>query len=129
MGRTCCIAGMTDAVVPMISDALRGAGESALASLAHLNVAELQRLGPDVLVCDVDGVEVDRLEFLRQLRFVLPECVIAVYTGNVVRSWSRACHLAGVNCLLAKGSDAHSLAIGLRAALATGCYTDAAFSA
>jgi DNA-binding NarL/FixJ family response regulator len=110
-------------------DVLRGTGESALVSLANLSVTELQRIGPDVLVCDVDSVAVDRLEFLRQLRFVLPECVITVYTGNVLQSWSRACHLAGVNCLLAKGSDAATLATGLREALSTGCYTDAAFSA
>jgi DNA-binding NarL/FixJ family response regulator len=118
------MAGIDDAVVPMFSDVFKGSGEPALAILARLNVTELGRLAPDVLVCDVDGFDIDQLEFLRQLRFVLPDCLIAIYTGNETRSWVRAAHSAGVNCVLAKGSDAQRLSIGLREALSTGCYTD-----
>ena len=53
---------------------------------------------------------------LRQLRFVLPDCIIAAYTGVMLRSWARNCHLAGANCLLAKDSSNEQLSEGLRAA-------------
>jgi len=66
---------------------------------------------------------------LRRIRFVLPECVIAVYTGVMDRTWTRACHLAGANCLLSKDSSERDLAAGLRGALASGCYTDPRFAA
>lgn len=128
MARTCCLAGM-DGAAPIFSAVLKAAGEPALATVARLDVRELGRLVPDVLVCDLDDVDIDPLELLRQIRFVLPDCVIAVYTGVVERKWVRACHLAGANCLLAKGSDERRLADGLRAALLSGCYTDPRFSA
>src|ERR1700677_228466 len=119
MARTCCLAGM-DGAVPIFSAVFKAAGEPALATVARLNVAELGRLVPDVLVCDLDDLDVDPLELLRQIRFVLPDCLIAVYTGVVEREWGRACHLAGANCLLAKGSSARRLSEGLRNALSSG---------
>ncbi len=128
MARTCCLAGM-DGAVPMFSAVFKAAGESALATVARLNVVELGKLVPDVLVCDVDDLDVDPLELLRQIRFVLPDCLIAVYTGVMVRTWGRACHLAGANCLLAKGSNEQRLSDGLRGALLSGCYTDPCFAA
>jgi DNA-binding NarL/FixJ family response regulator len=66
---------------------------------------------------------------LRQIRFVLPECVIAVYTGIMTRAWSLGCHLAGANCLLAKKSLKSELSAGLRDALEDGCFTDPRFAA
>jgi DNA-binding NarL/FixJ family response regulator len=116
-------------MVPTFSAVFKAAGEPALATLARLDVAELGRLRPDVLVCDVDGFAADPLELLRQVRFVLPECLIAVYTGVMERAWGRKCHLAGANCLLAKSSDQHRLAEGLRNAIESGCYTDPLFAA
>jgi DNA-binding NarL/FixJ family response regulator len=97
-------------------------------SLARLDVAELGKLSPDVLVCDIDGAEVDRLELLRRIRFVLPACTIAVYTSHVTRAWGLACHLAGVNCMLSKDSNEHSICRGLRSAIRNGCYTDPRFA-
>jgi DNA-binding NarL/FixJ family response regulator len=128
MARTCCLAGM-DGAVPIFSAVFKAAGEPALATVARLNVAELGRLVPDVLVCDLDDLDVDPLELLRQIRFVLPDCLIAVYTGVMKRRWGRACHLAGANCLLAKNSDEEHLADGLRGAMLSGCYTDPRFAA
>jgi DNA-binding NarL/FixJ family response regulator len=128
MARTCVLAGM-DGAVPMFSAVFKAAGEPGLATIARLDVTQLGRLGPDVLVCDLDDLDVDALELLRQIRFVLPDCIIAVYTGIVERVWGRACHLAGANCLLAKGSDERCLAAGLRDALLSGCYTDPRFAA
>src|ERR1700678_3963828 len=126
MARTCCLAGM-DGAVPIFRAFFKAAGEPALALVARLNVAELGRLVPDVLVCDLDDLDVDPLELLRQIRFVLPDCLIAVYTGVMKRRWGRACHLAGANCLLAKNSDEEHLADGLRGAMLSGCYTDPRF--
>jgi DNA-binding NarL/FixJ family response regulator len=124
MMRTYYLAGIDNALVPMFGDVFRDAGDIAPASLARLNVTELGRLAPDVLICDVDKIITDQLEFLRQLRFVLPDCLIAIYTNNLALSWVRSCHSAGVNCVLAKGSDAQRLSGGLLEALSTGCYTD-----
>src|SRR5487761_2447129 len=123
MTRTCCLAGM-DGAAPAFGAVLKAAGEPAPATLARLDVSELGRLAPDLLVCDIDDIDVDPLELLRQIRFVLPNCVIAVYSGDMHRSWGRACHLAGANCLLAKGSDERGLSDGLRGALSIGCFTD-----
>ena len=109
--------------------AFKAAGIPARASLARLDVTELGKLAPSLLVCDVDECTVDPLELLRQIRFVLPESMIAVYTGDVDRSWGLACHLAGANCLLSKESDEPSLTMGLRGALESGCYTDPRFAA
>ena len=100
-----------------------------MATVAGLDVAHLGKLAPDLLVCDVDELTIDPLELLRQLRFVLPECLIALYTGNMKRTWSVACHLAGVNCMLSKDADERVLAKGLRDARRSGCYTDPRFVA
>jgi DNA-binding NarL/FixJ family response regulator len=118
-----------DGAVPMFSAVFKAAGEPILAVVASLNVAELGRLSPDVLVCDLDEVDADPLELLRQLRFVLPDCLIVVYSGLMDRVWSRSCHLAGANCLLAKTSGERALSSGLRGALVSGCYTDPQFAA
>jgi DNA-binding NarL/FixJ family response regulator len=125
----CCLAGIDRTNVPMFGAVLRKAGVPTAATFARLDVTELGRLAPDLLVCDVDETEVDALELLRQIRFVLPECLIAVYSGLLERSWGVACHLAGVNCLLSKDADERRLAHGLRNALRSGCYTDPRFAA
>ena len=129
MVRTSCLAGIDDRTVPTLSAVLKTVGEAPLATLARLDVSELGRLAPDLLICDLDGIDVDPLEVLRQIRFVLPDAIIAVYTGVLETTWSRACHLAGANCLLLKASDEALLAKGLMAALKSGCYTDPRFAA
>jgi DNA-binding NarL/FixJ family response regulator len=129
MDRTCCLAGLDAATVLMFGAALKAAGEGSPATSARLDVRELNELAPDVLVCDVDDLEVDPLEMLRQIRFVLPDCMVAVYTGVMQRSWGRACHLAGANCLLSKDSGERKLSRGLHDAVRTGCYTDPRFAA
>ena len=113
----------------MFSAVFKAAGELPLATIARLDVPELGRLVPNVLVCDVDATEKDSLELLRQIHFVLPECLIAVYTGITKRTWGVACHLAGANCLLSKEADERQLSKGLRSALRSGCYTDPRFAA
>jgi DNA-binding NarL/FixJ family response regulator len=113
----------------MFGSALQMAGISTPPSIARLDVTELGRLAPTLLICDVDHTKVDALELLRQIRFVLPDCLIAVYTDVMKSTWGVSCHLAGVNCMLSKDSDERGLAHGVRNALHSGCYTDPRFAA
>ena len=129
MARVCCLADVDPDEVALIGAALKGAGEAALSIIARLDVAELGKLAPDILIVDIDRLEIDSLEVLRRLRFVLPECVIVVYTGTLQHSWSRSCHLAGANCVLSKESPESQLSVGLRSAIWGGCYTDPRFAA
>lgn len=129
MARVCCLAAVDPKDIPRIGAALEGAGEVNLTILAGVDIAALARLAPDVLVADIDRQEVDALELLRQLRFVLPECVIVVYTGAVRSAWGRDCHLAGASCVLSKESRGALLVSGLQRAIRTGCYTDPRFAA
>ncbi len=129
MARACCLSGIDPNDVPLLGAALKSAGEQGLAILTNLGVAELRKLTPDVLIADVDRLEVDQFELLRQIRFVLPDCVMAVYTAVVDLSWARACHLAGATCVLSKESSESQLASGLRHAIRSGCFTDPRFAA
>jgi hypothetical protein len=65
MPRSCALAGM-DGSVSMFGAVLKAAGEPSPASVARLDVVELGRLAPDLLVCDIDDSRVDPLELLRQ---------------------------------------------------------------
>jgi DNA-binding NarL/FixJ family response regulator len=125
----CCLAGIDRTVAPRFGAILRAAGVLTPVAIARLDVTELGRLAPDLLVCDFDKTEVDALELLRQIRFVLPECLIVVYTDIMKRTWGLACHLAGANCMLSKDADEADLADGVRDTLRSGCYTDPRFAA
>ena len=129
MARVCCLAAVDPKDIPLLGSALKGAGELGLTVVANVDVAALGKLAPDVLVADIDRQEVDPLELLRQLRFVLPECVIIVYTGAVRHAWSRDCHLAGASGVLSKESRQTLLVSGLQRAIQTGCFTDPRFAA
>jgi DNA-binding NarL/FixJ family response regulator len=128
MGRISCLAAVDAEKIGFMSSVLQKAGAPVPPTLARLNVAELGHLLPSLLVCDVDDLTVDQLEMLRQIRFVLPDCVIAVYTERMTSAWAMACHLAGANCLLAKKSTKAVLAAGLSAAMSSGCFTDPRFA-
>lgn len=129
MARVCCVAVVDPKEIRLLSAALRGAGESALAFVTQLDVVALRKLAPDILVADVDDLEVDPLEMLRQIRFVAPDCVLVVYTAAMAGSWARACHLAGASCVLSKASSEAQLTSGLRSAIRGGCFTDPRFAA
>ena len=124
MARVCCLASVNPEDTHLLGCVLKGAGEPDYTIVARLDVPALGKLAPEVLVADIDDLEVDALEALRQLRFVLPECVIVVYTAGVGPAWGRASHLAGATCVISKESREPELTIGLRHALQTGCFTD-----
>jgi|HubBroStandDraft_2_1064218.scaffolds.fasta_scaffold104739_3 DNA-binding NarL/FixJ family response regulator len=129
MARVCCLAAVDLKDVPLLSAALEAAGVANLTIVPRLDVVVLRKLAPDVLVADIDSLEIDPLEMVRQLRFVLPDCVIVVYTATMESSWGRACHLAGASCLLSKEARKSQLIFGLKYAIQTGCFTDPRFAA
>jgi hypothetical protein len=55
--------------------------------------------------------------------------ISTIFTGRLERSWGRACHLAGANCLLSNSGGEDRTAIGLLHGLRSGCFTDPAFEA
>jgi DNA-binding NarL/FixJ family response regulator len=127
--RVSCLARISPGAVQLLSASIERAGSSAPVIVSHLSVTELGLLAPSLLVVDVDGLDVDPLEMLRRLRFVLPACVLAVYTDVLEEPWALACHMAGASCLLSKSSDATQVAAGLRRSLISGCFTDPSFGA
>jgi DNA-binding NarL/FixJ family response regulator len=129
MDRICCLAGIAPREVPLLATVLTFAGLSIPGVIARLEVPELSRLNPGILIADVDRLDVDPFELLRQIRFVLPECIIVIYTSTGEASWARECHLAGANCLLSKDSNRAQLVSGLRSAIKSGCFTDPRLSA
>jgi CheY-like chemotaxis protein len=124
MARIICLADVDREQIAMFIAVLERAGLPISPSVASLDVVELGRLAPDLLVADLDRLPVDPLERLRQLRFVLPACIIVVYTANSTRSWGVEYHLAGANGVLSKASTEAELASGVRSSLRLGCFTD-----
>jgi DNA-binding NarL/FixJ family response regulator len=129
MARICGLAGVDPKHIPLLRTALKAAAAPDLTIVAHLDVIALRKLAAEVLVVDIDALKVDPLEMLRQLRFVLPDCVIVVYTATIESSWGRACHLAGATCSLSKEAHESQLISGLKRAIRTGCFTDPRFAA
>ncbi len=64
MPKISCLAGINRSLLPMFRAALLAAGVKAVVRIAQLNVAELGKIHPDLLLCDVDQVNVDQLEFI-----------------------------------------------------------------
>ncbi len=129
MARICCLAAIDPDHIFVLRAALKSAGESAVLIPAHLDVAKLSALAPNTLVVDIDQLEGHALEMVRQLRFVLPQCILVVYSSSTEQAWARECHLAGATCVLSKNSSEAQLANGLRHAMRSGCWTDPRFAA
>ncbi len=121
------LSGNRAASIPLLTAALAACGYVNPVITDRINVTELGRAAPDLLVLDIDAVDVDPLELLRRTRFVLPECLIAIYSAMRSRNWARSCHLAGANCILYKQVDEAHLVAGLNHTLSSGCYTDPIF--
>jgi DNA-binding NarL/FixJ family response regulator len=111
-----------------VTGALAAAVSDVDVHVAPFDVSVLSVLAPDLVVIDIDSLQTDPIEALRQLRFVLPNGVMIVYTESVRASIVRACHNAGANCVLSKSSTEQQLAVGLRHAVWSGCYTDPRFA-
>lgn len=95
---------------------------------AELGVAKLGKYQPSVLMLDFDHMRSDKLESIRQVRFVLPDCSIAVVAStNLNRTWARNYHMAGANGVFPGGLPVRRLAANLKRAVDMGCFTDPAF--
>ncbi len=129
LNRASCLARIEPGAVDVLTAALLEVSRPLPVIVHTLSVTEMGLLAPGLLVVDLDGLDVDPLEMLRRLRFVLPACMIAVYTSLIDEDWAMSCHLAGANCLLSKASDEGRIGVGLRDALRGGCFTDPAFRA
>ncbi len=125
----CAILGRDKDVANRLSDVLLEAGYDRPHRSEELGVAKLGTYAPRVLIVDFDHLRSDKLESIRQLRFVLPDCAITVVSSNLKRSWAKQCHMAGANGVLSSGSSAQRMLEGLQNAVLTGCYTDPDFSA
>jgi DNA-binding NarL/FixJ family response regulator len=127
--RVSCLARIQPNAVQLLTASIASAGSPAPVVVSHLSVTDIGLLAPSLLVVDVDGLDIDPLEMLRRLRFVLPGCILAVYTNVLEEPWALACHMAGASCLLSKSSDAAQVTVGLRRSLISGCFTDPSFGA
>ena len=128
MDKKSCLAGIAGDRIPTLTAALASAGTVAPPVIGRLLVSELGKAAPAILICDIDALPTDPLEFVRQLRFVLPECLISIYTAKIAGSWALSCHLAGANCVLSSESSERALSFGLRRVLQSGCFTDPRFA-
>lgn len=125
MAQISCLAGIQADRIEMFTDILRDLGKLGPAHVSRFNIAELSRLKPAIVISDVDdGTQATPLEMLRQLRFVLADSFIAVYTDTATRAWAVSCHNAGVNCVLLKSSTPAEIADGIYLGLQSGCFTD-----
>jgi len=124
----CAILSRDEAVADLFSKVLLGAGYDYPQCSEDVRVAKLRTYAPRVLMIDVDHIRSDKLESIRQLRFVLPECAIAVVSSNLQGGWAKQCHMAGANGVLSSGSSAQRMIAGLQSAIRTGCYTDPVFA-
>jgi len=111
-----------------LTEVLLGAGYDHPQHSHDLAVAKLRTYAPNVLVVDFDHFKSDKLESIRQLRFVLPECSIIVVSSNLKITWAKQCHMAGANGVLSTQSSARHMVGGLGFAVKSGCYTDPAFN-
>ena len=89
-------------------------------------VAKIAQHAPQAILVDLDSIQTDGLECVRQLRFVLPQCTIVVVLSDSSESLAAQCHLAGASGVLSRNSMPRMLA-GLRRAARHGCYTDPSF--
>lgn len=129
MARACCLVAIAPEDIPVLTAALDATVAHAETNVANLDIAVLNSLGPAVIIIDIDRVAVDPIEALRQLRFVLPDCLIVAYTAGLQSSVVRACHNAGANAIISKSATPAQLITGLRSANVSGCFTDPRFIA
>lgn len=116
-------------MLPRLNDALALAGETTAPIVVELDVRVLARLRPDLVITDLDHLTIDPLELLRQLRFVLPTCVICVITADERRAWALAAHMAGASAVLSERGTTADLAMGINDGVISGCFTDPRFVA
>jgi DNA-binding NarL/FixJ family response regulator len=112
---------------PFLTQVLSEAGFSVIISLETLSLDELGRNEPTVVFIDIDFIDVDPINALRQTRQVVPNATICAYTGNTEEGWSAACIRAGANCVVSKSAVPSEIVAGIQRALRLGSYVDPRF--
>ncbi len=85
---------------------------------------ELLEEQPAVLFIDADYVTQEPLRLIPLLRTLLPDALIAIYTGQRASEWAKACCFSGANAIFSKSARREEIVDGLRQMLDTGQYTD-----
>jgi DNA-binding NarL/FixJ family response regulator len=129
MARICCFARIDPAVLTRLTSALALAGDVTSPVVAELDIRALAKLRPDLLIADLDHLATDPLEVLRQIRFVLPTCVIAILSADERRGWALDAHMAGANAVISLQATNEEIAMGINNAVMNGCFTDPRFVA
>jgi len=117
-----------ETVARLFGEVLLRAGYDAPRRSEDLRVAMLGTYAPCVIMIDCDHLLGDSLESIRQLRFVLPDCSIAIASSDLTGTWARECHMAGASGVLSIRGNTTKMVAGLRRAIKTGCYTDPDFA-
>jgi DNA-binding NarL/FixJ family response regulator len=112
---------------PFLTQVLSEAGFSVVLSLETLSLDELGRNEPMVIFIDIDFIEVDPINALRQVRSVVPNATICAYNGRTDEGWAAACSRAGANCVISKSASPPEIVAGIQRALRVGAYVDRRF--
>lgn len=123
----CCLVEIEPKRIALLTAALHAAAAAPLITVARFDVGILSQLDVELIIVDVDRLVIDSLEAIRQLRFVLPDSIIVVYTDLTKSTWARDCHKAGANGVLSCKSNESQLIFGLSHAIIGGCFTDSHF--
>jgi DNA-binding NarL/FixJ family response regulator len=112
---------------PFLNQVLSEAGFSIVISLGTLSLDELDRNDPAAVFIDIDFIEGDPINALRQIRQVVPNATICAYTGRADEGWAALCMRAGANCVISKSAATSEIVAGIRRALSVGSYVDGRF--
>ena len=112
---------------PFLNQVLSEAGFSVVMSLESLSLDELGRNEPTVVFIDIDFIEVDPINALRQIRQIVPNATICAYTGRADEGWAASCIRAGANCVISKSAAPPEIVAGIQRALRVGSYVDRRF--
>jgi DNA-binding NarL/FixJ family response regulator len=114
---------------PFLTQVLSEAGFTVVTSIETLALDELCRTEPSVIFVDIDFIDVEAVDALRQIRSVLPDATICAYTGGAEEGWAATCTRAGANCVISKSAMPDEIVAGIQRALKVGAYVDRRFDA
>jgi DNA-binding NarL/FixJ family response regulator len=112
---------------PFLTQVFSEAGFSVVTSQETLSLDELGRNEPMVVFIDIDFIEVDPINALRQIRNVVPNATVCAYTGRPDVGWAAACTRAGANCIISKSAAPAEIVAGIQRALRVGAFVDRRF--
>lgn len=112
---------------PYLAQMLSEAGFSIVTSLDSLELDEVGRVEPAIVFADVDFIEGDAADAIRQLRVAAPEATICAYTGHSDAWWCGVYARAGANCIISKAASPAEIIDGLAQALQVGMFVGVHF--